>query len=108
MSMTTKRVIMVPTFAALTLVAYSTSGFSADAQRGKQFARRVCALCHVVVDSQRSGDPDAPSFRLIAESPQFRKKGARLLLEKHPKMPNLALTQVELDDVTAYIKSLAE
>ncbi len=108
MPMTTKRVIVVPIFAALTLVAHSTSGFSADAQRGKHFARRVCALCHVVVDGQRSGDPDAPSFRSIAESPRFRKKGARLLSEKHPKMPNLALTQVELDDVTAYIKSLAK
>jgi mono/diheme cytochrome c family protein len=69
MPMTTKRVIVVVTFAALALVADSTSGFSADVQRGKQFARRVCAVCHVVVDSQRSGDPDAPSFRSIAESP---------------------------------------
>ena len=104
----TMRSILMPVFAALTFVAYSTSGFSADAQRGKQFARRVCALCHVVVDGQRPGDPDAPSFRSIAESPQFHKKGAALLLERHPKMPQLALTQVELDDVTAYIKSLAK
>ena len=33
MPMTTKRVMVVPIFAALTLVAYSTSGFSADAQK---------------------------------------------------------------------------
>jgi mono/diheme cytochrome c family protein len=31
-----------------------------------------------------------------------------LLLENHPNMPNLALTQEQLDDVTAYIKSLVK
>jgi hypothetical protein len=42
--MTTKRSILMAAFAALALVANSTSGFPADAQRGKQFARRVCAV----------------------------------------------------------------
>lgn len=106
--MMTKLSILAATFAALVLLAHSTSAFSADAQHGKLFARRVCALCHVVADGQRPGDPDAPSFRSIPESPQFHEKGAALLLEKHPKMPNLALTQTELDDVVAYIKSLAK
>jgi mono/diheme cytochrome c family protein len=106
--MTMKLSRQMAAFAGLLFVAYSAPALSADAHHGKQFARRVCALCHVVVDGQRPGDPDAPSFRSIAESPQFHKKGAALLLEKHPKMPTLALTQVELDDVTAYIKSLAK
>jgi len=93
--MTTKRSILMAAFAVLALGANSTSGFSADAQRGKQFARRVCAACHVVVEGQPPGDPNAPSFRSIAESRQFHKKGLAFLWESHPKMPNLATTQEE-------------
>ena len=73
--MTTKRSILRAAFAALALVANSTSGFPADAQRDKQFARRVCAVCHVVVEGQPPSDPNAPSFRSIAQSRQFHKKG---------------------------------
>jgi len=95
-------------FAALALVAHSTSALSADARRGELFARRVCAFCHVVAEGQPARDPDAPSFRSIAESRQFHKKGVRLLWERHPKMPNLALTQAETGDLVAYLKSLAK
>jgi mono/diheme cytochrome c family protein len=102
----TKRSILMAAFVALALVTCSASGFAADAQRGKQFAGRVCAICHVVFKGQSPGDPNAPSLQLIAKSRQFREKG--LLWENHPKMPNLALTQEEMDDVTAYIKSLAK
>jgi cytochrome c551/c552 len=62
-------------FAALALVAHSMSGLSADARRGELFARRVCAFCHVVAEGQPARDPDAPSFRSIAESRQFRDSG---------------------------------
>jgi mono/diheme cytochrome c family protein len=105
---TTKRSISMAAFATFALVARSTSGFSADVQSGEQFARRACAGCHVVVEGQATGDPNAPSFRSVAESPQFHEKGPALLWEAHPKMPNLALTQTQLDDVAAYIKSLAK
>jgi mono/diheme cytochrome c family protein len=104
----TNRSILIAAFAALALVAHSTSGFSEDARRGEQFARRACAICHVVFKGQSPGDPNAPSFQSIAKSQQFREKGVTLLWKRHPKMPNLALTHEELDDVAAYIKSLAK
>ena len=50
--MTTKGSIVLAAFAALALIAHSTTGFSADAQRGQQLARRVCAICHVVAEGQ--------------------------------------------------------
>ena len=50
--MTTKGSIRLAAFAALALTVHSTTGFSADAQRGQQFARRVCAVCHVVAEGQ--------------------------------------------------------
>jgi len=106
-SRTTRRSILMAASAALALVAHSTSGFSADARRGEQFARHVCATCHVVA-RESSSDANAPSFRSIAVSEQFRKKGIAWLWERHPKMPNLATTREELDDVEAYIKSLSQ
>ena len=104
----TKRSILMAAFAALAFVTCSASGYAANAQRGKQFALRVCSICHVVSKGESPGDPNAPSFRSIARSRQFREKGVQLLWEEHPKMPNLALTQDESDDVAAYIKSLAK
>lgn len=96
------------TVAVLALMVCSASAFAADVERGRQFARRVCTVCHVVFVGQGPGVPPAPSFMSIAKSPQFRTKGAKLLLEKHGTMPNLALTGDEVDDVTAYIRSLAK
>jgi mono/diheme cytochrome c family protein len=103
----TTRSILMAALIALALVTCTASGFAADALRGKQFAGRVCVICHVVFKGQSPGDPNAPSFRSVAKSRQFREKGVRLLWETHPKMPNLALTQEESEDVAAYIKSLA-
>jgi len=105
--MTMRRSILTAAVGALVLVGHSTSGFSADARRGEQFARHVCATCHVV-GRESSSDANAPSFRSIAVSEQFHKKGIAWLWERHPKMPNLATTREELDDVEAYIKSLAQ
>ena len=68
--------------AALALVACSGSAFAADADRGKEFARRVCALCHVVMEGQNPRNPDAPSFQAIATSQQFREKGMEVLQKK--------------------------
>ena len=93
---------------ALALVTCSGSAFAADAARGKEFARRVCALCHAVMEGQNPRDPNAPSFQAIATSQQFREKGMEVLEKNHTKMPNLALTQQQSDDVSAYIKSLAK
>jgi len=94
--------------ATIALAVAGEAGFAADAERGRQFARRVCSVCHVVFAGQRPGVPPAPSFRSIARGPQFRAKGTKLLWEKHGTMPNLALTGEEVDDVTAYIRSLAK
>lgn len=94
--------------AGLALVICSTSTFAANAERGKQLARRSCSVCHVVAAGQSAGVPPAPAFRSIAKSRQFRAKGAKFLWEKHGTMPNLALTADEADDMAAYIRTLGK
>jgi mono/diheme cytochrome c family protein len=108
MSNASKRYSLLTTVAGLALVACGTSTFAASAEHGKQLARRLCSVCHVVRAGQSAGVPPAPPFRSIAKSPQFRAKGAKLLWEAHGMMPNFALTGEEADDVAAYIGSLAK
>jgi mono/diheme cytochrome c family protein len=93
--------------AILALVVSSCAAFAANVERGKQLAGRLCSVCHALAAGQNPGVPNAPSFRSIARSPQFRAKRAKLLWEKHGTMPNFALTADEADDVAAYIRSLA-
>lgn len=102
-----RRYALVTVVTALALVVCSSSAFASDVEHGRQLARKICSVCHVVFVGQRPGVPPAPSFRSIAKSQQFRAKGAKFLWEKHGTMPNLALTGEEADDVTAYIRSLA-
>ncbi len=105
--MTTRHLGLSAALAALVMAAHSTAAFAADARRGERFAHQVCGTCHVVA-REDSSDAEAPSFRSIAASEQFRKHGVVWLWAKHPKMPNLATTREELNDVAAYIKTLAE
>ena len=86
----------------------AVSACAADVEQGKQFARRACLVCHAATGKQAGSDPNAPSFSAVARSKQFRAKGAKLLWEKHPKMPNFALTGEEAENVSAYIRSLAK
>jgi mono/diheme cytochrome c family protein len=101
------RTPLIVALAVLAFISGSGSGFAADVRHGKLIALRVCSICHAVTKAQVAGNPSAPSFQTIAMSQQFRKKGVALLFERHPKMPTFALTQEEVDDIAAYIKSLA-
>jgi mono/diheme cytochrome c family protein len=103
-----RRYPSVTAVASFVLVVCSTSTFAADAERGKQLARRSCSVCHVILSGQSSGVPPAPSFGSIAKSRQFRAKGARFLWEVHGAMPNFALTGEDAQDVAAYIRSFAK
>ena len=75
--MTTKGSIRLAAFAALALTVHSTTGFSADAQRGQQFARRVCAVCHVVAEGQTGAIQMRLRFNRSQRAGNFRRKGQR-------------------------------
>jgi mono/diheme cytochrome c family protein len=78
--------------------------FAADADHGSILAQRWCASCHVVSSDQRVEIDHSPSFASIARRADFSaEKLAYFLLEPHPKMPNMALSRKEADDLAAYI-----
>lgn len=84
-----------------------------DAIAGRDLARSVCAECHLVEVTAPadalSPNPDAPSFRTIAEVPGMTAIAIRVILRTpHRQMPDIVLTPEEIRDVAAYILALKE
>ena len=102
-------------FIALVLTVIAVTGTlaraaqAADAAHGETIAKRWCATCHVIsIDQQRGGD-NVPTFASIAHQPDFNAKMlAFFLLDPHPKMPDMALTRKEAEDLAAYISQLGD
>ena len=102
---------------AAALAAFMTIAFGAvpqanaagDAGNGKVLAQRWCAECHVVSPEQRRASEAAPTFAWIARQPDFNVfRLAFLLLDPHPKMPNMSLMRQEASDLAAYIATQAK
>ena len=79
-----------------------------DPKQGHALAQTWCSSCHTV-DANGPGKDTAPSFASIArqEKPQQREARA-FLYAPHPPMPDFNLSRSEIDDVVAYLNSLAE
>ncbi|MDR6625346.1 cytochrome c [Caulobacter segnis] len=77
--------------------------------RGGDFARRECAGCHTVRGDSVSPKAGAPRFQEIAQ--RYADNRLDWELETitqvgHYSMPAKAMSKADIDDVTAYIRSL--
>lgn len=79
-----------------------------DPALGRKLALEVCQECHHVEAGQREGElPDPPAFQNLADDPAMTPLALRVFLTTpHTNMPNLILTDAEVDNVIAYIQSL--
>lgn len=79
-----------------------------DAVMGRNLAHKVCAQCHYVEAGDTEGElPDPPAFQNLADDPAMTPLALRAFLTSpHTDMPNLILTDAEVDDVIAYIHSM--
>jgi len=98
--------------AALTSVAATTASNPAwaagDRDAGLLLARQWCNGCHIV-DASEEGTDAAPSFQSIAQHPDDNQAWVRAwLTSSHPLMPNMNLSREEIDDIVAYLSSLAK
>jgi mono/diheme cytochrome c family protein len=99
----------LPHCLALATIFIVPTALAADADNGERLAQRWCASCHVVAPSQREANADAPPFETIARTFGFNaERLVFFLLEPHPKMPSMALTRNEANDIAAYIGMLAK
>jgi len=94
-------------FCGLCIMAIITPSFAADADHGKEIAKRWCVSCHLVERGQTSATDQAPPFDFLARMPDFDANMlAFLLLQPHPNMPSVSLNRAEVADMADYILSL--
>jgi mono/diheme cytochrome c family protein len=78
-----------------------------DAAAGHALARQWCATCHVV-DDQAKGPDTGPPFAAVAQGHGGDRSWVRAwLAAPHPPMSGIALTRQQIDDIVAYLDSLA-
>jgi mono/diheme cytochrome c family protein len=91
----------------LSAITVAQTAVAADVDNGKRVALLRCAPCHIVGPNQGREVMDSPPFESIA-----RKFGSNpeavafAILDPHPKM-NLTFTRREVEDLAAYISTLA-
>lgn len=78
------------------------------ADRGAEYARRVCAGCHAVeAGESQSPNPNAPAFEVVANIPGMTAIALNAWLHSpHPSMPNLVVDPQSRNDLSAYLQSL--
>jgi cytochrome c len=80
-----------------------------DPARGLRMAEQWCTGCHLVSLEQAQATEAGPSFTSIAESAEGDLDWlAAFLVDPHPPMPDMSLTRQEIQDLTAYIRSLSK
>ena len=79
---------------------------AADAANGLKIARHWCVACHVISPDQKQGSADTPSFADIARRTTETKPLAVFLTTPHGQMPDMTLSQPEIADIIAYIRTL--
>jgi len=78
-----------------------------DAARGHALAGVWCSNCHII-DADGNGKDTAPPFSVIARRGWPDQRVARAFIEApHPPMPNFDLARTQIDDIVAYLNSLA-
>ena len=95
--------------AALVLAAYDAAAMPpGDVVAGRRIAEANCVSCHAVSDwPGKRGADVAPPFAAIANDPARTEMWLRVFLQTpHRRMPDLILTNQEIDDVISYIGSL--
>jgi len=79
-----------------------------DAARGQSLAQVWCANCHLVEGGGAVAKDVAPPLAEIARRGRPDQIDARTFLTApHPPMPNFDLARPQIDDIVAYLKSLA-
>jgi mono/diheme cytochrome c family protein len=79
------------------------------ASGGRKLAETFCNACHQVGNdaSLPSPNPDAPSFAQIARMPAMNDLAIRVFLRSpHSSMPNFLLSDTDIDEAIAYIRTL--
>jgi mono/diheme cytochrome c family protein len=88
--------------AALATISSYPAWGAGNAAEGQRLALQWCSSCHGASDA-------APALETIANRPDRTPYTLRAwLMEPHPPMPNFSLPREQMDDLVAYLASLAK
>lgn len=92
----------------LSLIFVASAAFAADADNGRRLAQMRCVPCHAVDGAPRREIAEAPPFETIARKFALQPETlAFVMLDPDPRM-NVALTRRKMEDIAAYINTLAK
>lgn len=92
--------------AGLLVAAAASPVAAADAAAGARLVNQWCVACHAT-DRSRAAADAAPSLPMIAETRGATPGWLRAwLAAPHPPMPNLSLSNREIDDIVAHLQTL--
>ncbi len=83
---------------------------SPAAERGLQFVTRSCAGCHAVGHGGHGANAAAPPFasvRMRHTAIGLERSLVQIARDGHGEMPPIYMTAAEVQDIVAYIESLA-
>ena len=97
---------------ALILIALAPPAMAqqTDPAPGRRLAERYCTSCHEIRPDETGAGPmaTAPPFALVARMPSTTQLSLHVFLRtSHAGMPNILLTEQEIDELAAYIVSLS-
>ncbi len=94
--------------ALLVVFVLPATAVAQDVEGGHQLAQRWCAGCHTIERSPAAARADGiPSFPAIAKMPGISADRLRAAMNPtHGRMPDLALSKRDQDNIAAYILSL--
>ena len=81
-----------------------------DIKHGRALAEVWCVTCHVIDREQTSAVPAGPPpFPALADNPDITADAlSGFIRQPHPPMPDMSLTNAEVQDLVGYIQSLKE
>ena len=79
-----------------------------DPEVGRELAQTWCTSCHVVDHEGHGADAGPALPTLLGDGQRTADEVRGWLAAPHPPMPNFDLTRQEIEDIVAYLETLAE
>ena len=99
----TKSAVMVVALGLLPSLAWAAG----DVERGHALARVWCSNCHLVQGVAEAKDVAPPLAQIAKRGAPNQIRARAFLSAPHPPMPNFDLARQQIDDIVAYLNSLA-
>jgi mono/diheme cytochrome c family protein len=86
------------------IAAATAAGDVGDPEAGHRLAAAWCSNCHAIEDGKIATSTGAPSFRSVAANHAMTPMALRAFLRtSHNRMPDLHLSNDQMDDLISYV-----